>query len=507
MVVHVKNVVSPQTYVFKGPIFNFNFYSNSTNAAEFPVHALPEKIKNAVISAKANIQSPTAMIVASALAAVSLACQKRVRVQRTPQLSGPCSLFFLTIAETGERKSATDKVFIQPIREIEYEQERRLLDAVEKFKAGHQMWVMRKKSLISNVKVLERKGISEGEAHENLRAHLMSEPKMPTQMKWIYNDVSIEALLLGLSEFGGSAAVFVDEGATFFNRLCARPMSILNSVWSGTDIDVNRISSSSFGLRDVSLTLSIQTQSSIFDAFKENKGDSARNIGFFSRFLVAEPMSTQGTRMIQNQLPQVEELLIFHKRIKEIMSEEFNHQGTGPSRPVTLKFSPEAAECWVRAYNEIEAQLGQGGFYQDMRDFGSKLSENIARLAALFHYFEGHYGSISIETLYRAIEVLNWYVNEFKRLFGTSPPIPQIDSDKMALATWLKDHYFQYGATAISKNRVRQYGPSFLRNKARLDAAINALSSENRIALYFGDKFGQRIIGGRFCWIQGTQFL
>jgi hypothetical protein len=86
---------------------------------KFPIEALPPKIRAAVEAAKALTQAPEALIVSSALAAVSLAVQAKYDVRRNSHLVSPCSLYFLTIAESGERKTTVDRLFMVPFEQFE----------------------------------------------------------------------------------------------------------------------------------------------------------------------------------------------------------------------------------------------------------------------------------------------------------------------------------------------------------------------------------------------------
>ncbi|MDA3876378.1 MAG: DUF3987 domain-containing protein, partial [Halothiobacillus sp.] len=85
----------------------------------FPVHSLPPLLRDAVIEVQKNSQAPSALVVASALSAISLACQGAVNVLRPGDLLSPTSLYLLTIAESGERKTSVDAYFTKPIRDFE----------------------------------------------------------------------------------------------------------------------------------------------------------------------------------------------------------------------------------------------------------------------------------------------------------------------------------------------------------------------------------------------------
>src|SRR4030095_7172843 len=70
----------------------------------YPVDALPMAIRRAVEEVQACVQAPVEMVASSALATASLAAQALADVRRNRTLIGPIGLYFLTVAESGERK-------------------------------------------------------------------------------------------------------------------------------------------------------------------------------------------------------------------------------------------------------------------------------------------------------------------------------------------------------------------------------------------------------------------
>ena len=88
----------------------------------YPLEALPDEIREAVEEVLCFAQSPPPLAACSALAALSLVGQGLADVRRTEGLTGPISLFFLTMADSGERKSSVDGHFMAGIREWELSQ-------------------------------------------------------------------------------------------------------------------------------------------------------------------------------------------------------------------------------------------------------------------------------------------------------------------------------------------------------------------------------------------------
>ena len=85
----------------------------------FPLWALPPTIRAAVQESIDVTQAPIPLVASSALAAASLAVQAKYDVQRLSGLESPCSLYFMTFAESGERKTTVDGMFFAPFRKFE----------------------------------------------------------------------------------------------------------------------------------------------------------------------------------------------------------------------------------------------------------------------------------------------------------------------------------------------------------------------------------------------------
>lgn len=86
---------------------------------EFPLDALPLTLKNAVLAIHDKTQAPIAICAQSVLAAITLAAQGLADVRLPMGLVKPISNYFITVAESGERKTSTDILALAPIRLFE----------------------------------------------------------------------------------------------------------------------------------------------------------------------------------------------------------------------------------------------------------------------------------------------------------------------------------------------------------------------------------------------------
>ena len=148
--------------------------------------------------------------------------------------------------------------------------------------------------------------------------------------------------------------------------------------------------------------------------------------------------------------------------------------------PTRLTLTADAKSVWVAFYNEVETRLGPGGPLSDVRDIASKIADNAARLAAVFHALEhGTSGRISGDNMERGCTLAAWYLEQAQRLFAGL----EIDSGITAAAkldSWLIDRCRSEGVQSVPTAEVSQCGPFGLRTKATWSAALEVLASHSR---------------------------
>lgn len=443
---------------------------------KFPIEAFPALIRDAIQEVESNIQAPIALIASSALGAMSLVCQEYVNVLR-PNMTDPTpiSLFLLVIAESGERKTSADKLFTRVIFDYEREQENIYQQKKMEYDAAMYLWNASKKAIHASIKKMS-KGESADLLQQELITHASSEPIMPKKKKMIYVDATPEAIVRGLFEHGRSAGILSDEAGNIFKGRAASSLPLLNKIWEGATHKVERRVSESFSIHNPRLTMSLMGQEKIVKKFIQRHGEESRDIGFLARTLICFPSSTQGSRQIENKTPSWEHLPKFQKRMADILNME---RIDGSSEAV--KFSPEAAAFWIDTFNSVEADMQPGCYFAKIKDYASKYAENLARLAAVLHFFGGDVGDISLETIRGAEKICAWYADEFKQLFSPKPEIPIEELDGSELTRWLQHNVWDKGMNWIRKNEILKYGSNALRNKERLGAALEYLEFQRRV--------------------------
>ena len=212
------------------------------------------------------------------------------------------------------------------------------------------------------------------------------------------------------------------------------------------------------------------------ERFLSMSKDDVRGNGWLSRSIVTAPLSRCGYRQTAGMEYSTKGLQVFNDRIHELLSETACLGDDIPKKVV--KFSDEAKRIFLDIYNDIEINMRPEGLFYWAKDHASKLSENIARVAALIHCFDNPpYTNIPVPTLLEAVNLVAYYSGHFMTVF-CSPPKYVIDAEN--LKHWLRV-YVNSGVRYIKRNDILQRGPSAIRKKKDFEAALDYLKSDTPI--------------------------
>jgi putative DNA primase/helicase len=450
----------------------------------YPIDALPDTIRAAVEEVGGFVKAPVPLVASSAIAALSLAIQAHTDVQRVEKLHSPAGLFLLTIADSGERKSTCDGFFTRAIRDYETAQAEATKPIVKDYNAAVGAWEAKRGGIKDKIRQLAKEKKPTASMEIDLRDLEHDKPEPPRIPRLIYADATPEALAYGLAKQWPSGGVVSAEAGIVFGShsmgkdSVMRNLAMLNQLWDGNDLAIDRRTSESFTVRGARLTVALQVQEPTLREFFDRSGALARGTGFLARFLIAWPESTQGFRPFTEAPANWPHLAVFNRRIAAILDQPVPIDEEGVLTPQMLTLKPEAKTAWIKYYNAIEGELASGGELFDVRDVASKSADNAARLAALFHIFEGGLGAISADAFERASRIAAWHLNESRRFFGELA-LPVEMADAARLDRWLIEHCRREHTHFVGKRYARQHGT--IRDGARLDIAISELVSLDRI--------------------------
>lgn len=458
-----------------------------TAPADYPLEVLPEGIRSAIQEVHDFVKAPISMIASSALGAASLAVQAEVDVKRAEGLSGPTSIFMLVIADSGERKSSCDSHFTRGIKLFEDNASKKAMPLLKKYDAAFQAWDVKVKGAKAQIQNLQKDGKVTDGAEVVLMRLIEDKPKKPRVPRLFYSDTTSEELGFNLSHTWPSGGIMSAEaglvlgGHSMAKDNAMRTFSVYNSLWDGGTVQIDRRMSTSFKIDKVRLTIVLQVQEATLREFVLKTGELARGTGFLARFLLCRPESTQGSRPFTEAPFMMGNLMAFNDRLYAILESSTTIDGDGNLTPRMLSLSPEAKLVWIDFHDLTESQLVTGGQYENVRDVASKIADNAARLAAIFHVYAEKSGPISNEAMQAAVAVVQWHLDESLRFFSELA-VPSSLSDAMRLERWMVKSIKRRKDGSWKQNELRQRGP--VRDKKALDAALSELVELSRVRCY-----------------------
>ena len=262
----------------------------------YPIDVLPDTIRASVEEVAGFVQAPLALVASSALAAISLATQAHVNVQRAEKLQGPVGLFLLTIADSGERKSTCDSFFTSAIRQYQADQADQAVELkpeVDRYHANLATWTAQREGLLLAIKEASKKGKPKDTQQDQLIELERIKPLAPKVPRLLIGDETPEHLAWSLAKEWPSAGMISSEAGLIFGAhgtgkdSVMRNLALINTLWDGGSHSIGRRTSESFVVDGASLTVALQVQEATLRSFMERSGDLARGTGFLARFLIA----------------------------------------------------------------------------------------------------------------------------------------------------------------------------------------------------------------------------
>lgn len=473
---------APESFLWPDP----QPLETKTDPMPYPVEELPDTIRQAVTEVQHFVKAPVSLVAASAIGALSLAVQGHIDVERATGLKGPSGLFLLTIADSGERKSTCDSFFMTAIRSYEESQRELAKPALQSYESDLAVWEARRNGLKDKIRALEKDGKDSSKQENDFRELGKEKPEQPKFPRLLYADVTPEALAYGLVRNWPSGGVISAEGGTVLGShgmgkdSIMRNLSLLNQLWDGGQISVDRRTSESFTVSGARLTVALQIQEATLRGFFNNTGALARGTGFMARFLIAWPESTQGTRHFTEAPDDWPALGAFNRKLTTILENPVDIDENGSLSLSTITLSADAKKAWIGFHDAVESMLTSGGDLYDIRDVSSKAADNAARLASLFHVFEHGVGPICADCFRKAATIITWHLNESKRFFGEMA-LPEEMANMARLDEWLIRYCRENKTSGVSTRRAQQFGP--VRKNSELNAALDNLQELDRLSV------------------------
>lgn len=408
-----------------------------------PLRALGNVLGPAAKAIADSVQCDPAMAVNSVLAAASLAAQGIAHVGLDGRTS-PLSLFFLTLAGSGERKSAVNSAAMSAVRAVEKE-----------------------KMLNYRAELL---------AYEELLKNPVEGviPEKPVDPSILNEDFTLDALVMGLATGCPSQGVFTAEGGAFLGGYAMakehllRTSTTLSALHSGESISRKRVTGS-FSVQGRLLAVHLMVQPEIARQFIGHP--IVQDQGLLPRFLMTEAVPYIGSRGYASvQTFQSMMYREYVNKLASLMRKDLTTDGLGGLVTRELTLEEDAKNLWINEYNSIEVSCQDGREFEHYKSYASKLPDQILRIAGVITIFENASAtSISAQVMEGAIQLGRYYIAQAKRLLLT--PEDQKLTETEQLLAWLQ----RQGSSEIALRDIYRLGPKFVRSAAKARSLMQVL--------------------------------
>ncbi|WP_227814325.1 YfjI family protein [Nitrogeniibacter aestuarii] len=385
-------------------------------------------------------QTPSAMAVLLSLAVLSTCLQRRFEVApygEDDDYTEPMAVWVLVAMQSGSRKTAVINALTRPLLHWEkLERDRRRSDIAQTGAAR----AVTKKRIEKLTK--DAANADADETRQRLRDEISrEEQEMPAEIwppKLFTGDTTAETLQSLLVKQGERMAVLTDEAGIFLVMAGLysggnASLDVFLQGHAGSPVRVDRADREAY-LERPALTFGLALQPGVLADVAS--GRRFRDSGLLARFLYAIPESNVGKRNVRRRVSIPEatrsnwERGVFHL---------LEGRELTPGKPKVLPFTDQARETWLDFAEEIEAGQGDGGKFESIIDWTSKLPGAAARIAGLLELSEKGLDSESVSqvAVERAVAICRLLIPHAMEAFGLLGA-DSVDGDAMAILKWAK---------------------------------------------------------------------
>lgn len=345
----------------------------------FPLEACGPQLEAAVTAVAARTQAAPELIAHHLLTLAAMAAQRLISLRLPTGLTQPVSCYFLTLAGSGEGRSATETLCVGPIRQWH--------DQMTTTPGG--------------------------------QAILLSPHRAGAHDRY--------------ARFARCCGAFAGAVADLLTTSHARSAEARSfcALWDGS------IRASSVVGKPAPPRLSVHLVLGAGEGLALLHSADAADAGLIGRVLAVQPASRIGAReFLESDGAPPPPLCELHAALIGL----YGREATCESRIIDLNAPARAA--WLAFAHEAEAAMASDGLFAAIRPLAGRLAEHAARLAALLAFVENDaLTEITPQHLARGVELARYYAAEALRLAGRRGPARAEKELLAALEVWLTRKY------------------------------------------------------------------
>lgn len=447
---------------------------------EIPAALLPGWVGEMCAAVAESTQTPPALAVMVGLSVLATVLQRRFEVAPFgDDYTEPLALWTLTALPSGARKTSVIKALTDPLLYWEKLQRDRLRPELARTASARAVAKKRIERLL--VDAAKAKDDTE---RETIRAAIQHEEEsMPVELRpprLFTGDVTAERLQAMMVEYGEQMAVLSDEAGIFLVMagIYSGGMASLDVFLqghAGTAMRVDRAGRSAH-VDKPALSFGLALQPGVLSEVAGSR--RFRDSGLLARYLYAMPASNVGKRDVRKRVPIPPSVADGYQAALFRLLE---NRPAVPSKPTVLEFTDPAREAWLDFAQEIEDHQGEGGRYESISDWTSKLPGAVARIAGLLELAEIglHADSVSETAVRQSITLARLLIVHAQSAFGLLGT-DAIDTDAQAIVKWVRGN----GLEEFSRRECQKAMEGRFRTLERLTKALDRLRHQDVIRFY-----------------------
>ena len=439
---------------------------------DVPANILPGAWGDMVAAVAKSTQTPTAISVLCALGVLGTLLQRRYEVD-TGTHTEPLSIWCASVSPSGTRKTAVAGAFQRPLLDWE----KRRADAMRREIARNN--AVRETTLKRIESLKQQAGKAKEDELAAIRTEIENETvNLPDELRapmLFVEDVTPETMQKLLAEQGGRMGVLSDEPGLFrilgglYSGGGGASLEVFLKSHAGSALKVHRAARSVFVDRPA-ITMSLMVQPDLMNDLAGS--NQFRASGLMARFLWAVPVTNVGKRNVYERNRTPPEVVAAYNAAVLAMLDGYPPEPGTPDKPVTLRLDDCAEELWLDFAQEVEDQQGEGGRFDAIRDWTSKLPGAVARVAALLELAAGglERDTVGMEAMHQAITLARLLIPHTQAAFNLLGA-DALEADAIAVLKWVRGN----GLEEFTQREAQKGMEARFRSVDKLKRAIDKL--------------------------------
>jgi len=432
---------------------------------------MPDVLADQVLSVAEQTETPPELAFALGLATAATAFQKKYVIETTAPHTEQLSIYAVAALESGNRKSAVEKIMVSPLRRWEVDKKREIQSQIEEA-------TVHRDNEDTVLKGLKRRlgNKAEKENIEDIKKQIficeqaLTEVPVPPRV-W-EQDITPEHLGTVMHDHNECMGVFSSEGGIFetlggrYNNGISNIDLFLQS-HSGDPVRVSRGSRPTVNLTAPALSMGISPQPSVLRSMSDSPGFRGR--GLLARFIYFLPASPLGIRKLIN-LPAANLLadMYYTNTITAVLNESHSDE------PHVIKMSKDAYNEWITFSLLVEYDMRDGRRFAHIKDWAGKLPGLIARIAGIYHCLMNGGDRLSRDTMCMALDLSEVIIGHSFAAFDLMSA-----DEKMEHARVINRWIIRKGHTSFLERDCWQSLRRQFQNTDEMRACLNVLSQHS----------------------------